>query len=638
MKKICVILVAILLFSICTVYADDVSVIATYKSAMKGEQGVSNWYYVCFNGDDYMEMGDYNTQQNQYGVWNGPENSGAKLQVDGFSPGWVYDVGLVFKAPMKGIVRISGLANFQYSSAKNGDGAIVSVEKAGTVYWKETVTYDSPKECSVEIPVKANERIYVRINKNKNDAYDQLRCWPVAEYLAKAYTGGGTEGYQYLQRCNDEIKELEFDSDSERFNATDGIGYMSDDVVLPSKKCSMIKRFEIPEDGRYRINGTLSLEDRRCGGNIVNIYKNDELLWQQLVPESEEESFDIRVEARQGDIIDVEAKCYKFEGFNNMKWSYKITKFDGVLPFANTSSGSGDTYGVYDEFTLSSKVGDVLGAGTSVYALYMNEKYPMTYDSGTKKWTYAFDDYYKSVASISGTSATLGQSRGDVGVDLTIERTGTLKLQGEFSVNESTNGILTKIYLNDKQVWINREGGDALGRYDEPYDSNYFQNKINLTLNVKKGDRLTLVFGRWLGYTKGNSIDFSKVKFKYVNGEILSKTTKWKLEKSIVIDTLTNTVYYGGINKKVNLIQKNYTNYISEADAAMILGDAAIGDVIVENGVTFIPVRAVSEARGKNVLWQSDRLIIIYEGLPMMYSVTECSEIDVALKGGNLFD
>ena len=638
MKKICAILAAILLWSIYPVYAEDVSVIATYKSSMKSEQGVENWYYVCFSGDDYIEMGDYNTQTNQYGVWNGPANTGAKLQIDGFSPGWVYDVGLVFKAPMKGVVRISGIGEFLYATSKNGDGVIVSVEKDGTVYWKETVVYGSPKDYSVEIPVKANERIYIRINKNRNDAYDQFRCWPVAEYLAKDYVGGGTEGYQYLQRSNGEIEELEYDRDSDRFNATDGIGYMSDDVVLPSEKCSMIKRYEIPEDGRYRINGTLNLKDRRCGGNIVNIYKNDDLLWQQLVPEEEEESFDIRIEAKKGDIIDVEAKCNKFEGFNNMNWSYKIAKFDGVLPFADTSAGSGDTYGVYDEFTLGSKVGSVLGAGTSVYALYLNEKYPMNYDSGTKNWKYAFDDYYKSVASISETSAVLGQNRGDVGVDLTLDRDGILKLQGEFSVNEVTNGILTTVYLNDKQVWINREGGDALGRYDEPYDSNYFQNKINLTLNAKKGDKLTVIFSRWLGYTKDSPIDFSKVKFKYVNGEILSKTTKSKLEQSIVIDALTNTAYYGGKNKKINLIMKNDAHYISEADAQILFGDDLNVAAIVENGMNYIPVRAASEAKGDNVLWQSERLIIIYDGLPMMYGVTEYSEIDTALSGGVLFD
>lgn len=633
MKKMCILLVVALLFSICPVYAEDeASVIATYKSGMNSNQGNNNWYYVYFSGNDYTEMDGYSTAENQYGRWNGLD--GAKVQVDGFSIGWTYDVGLVFRAPMKGVVRFSGKAGFDYATAAQGDGAIVSVEKGGTVYWKESITYASPKECSVEIPVKAGEKVYFRINKNKNDAYDQVKWWPTAEYLAKAYTGGGTEGYKYLQRSNDGITELEFNRISDRFDATDGVAYMSDSEVLPSSECSMIKRYEITEDGRYRINGTLNVADRRSSGNLVYIYKNDELLWQQLIPEAQTESFDIRVDANMGDFIDVEVKSYKYVGFNNMEWEYKITKFDGVLPFAHTSAGSGNTYGVDEEFTLGSKVGASLAQGTSVYAVWYDQKYPMTYAS--PNWSYTFSNGSKP--TISNTTATLGAAKGDIGVDLTLDRTGILKIQGEFKVNEASNGVLTKIYLNDKEVWINREGGDALGRYDSPYDRNYFHNNINLTLDVKEGDKLTIYFGGWIKYTSGASIDFSKVKFKYISGEVLSKTTKWKLDQSIVIDTLTGKAYYNGTSRDVKVINRNYTNYISKSDCAAIFGEEINGREISEGGITYVPARYASETKNKNILWVSDRLLIIYDGLPMIYGTAECSEIDVALKGGVLFD
>lgn len=40
----------------------------------------------------------------------------------------------------------------------------------------------------------------------------------------------------------------------------------------------------------------------------------------------------------------------------------------------------------------------------------------------------------------------------------------------------------------------------------------------------------------------------------------------------------------------------------------------------------------------KSVVWTADRLVLIYSGIPVFFGYSELSEIDVALKGGVLFE
>ena len=89
---------------------------------------------------------------------------------------------------------------------------------------------------------------------------------------------------------------------------------------------------------------------------------------------------------------------------------------------------------------------------------------------------------------------------------------------------------MTKIYLNGRILWSNRVGSEQSLRWDDKYDEVYFLNNINAMAKVKSGDTLTFVFNKWRDDWNDN-VDITDVKLMYVEGDVLSETTKWKLKK-----------------------------------------------------------------------------------------------------------
>lgn len=226
----------------------------------------------------------------------------------------------------------------------------------------------------------------------------------------------------------------------------------------------------------------------------------------------------------------------------------------------------------------------------------------------------------------------------DAVIDIKVPKDGNLKLEGNLYIKDgNSDGVLCKIYLNDKLLWSNRVGSERSLRWDDPFDEVYFLNKINAVANVKAGDVLSFTFNKWRD-NYGDITDISDVKLKYISGEVMSKTTKWKLKNSTVIDTETKAMHKDGVNSTVNVSVKNGVAYIAKSDVEMVFGDKAEA-VLTKYGTNDeIPIRNAAKAAGMSVSWTADRMIILYNGISVLFGYPEASEIKTQLEiGGDLF-
>ena len=127
-----------------------------------------------------------------------------------------------------------------------------------------------------------------------------------------------------------------------------------------------------------------------------------------------------------------------------------------------------------------------------------------------------------------------------------------------------------------------------------------------------------------------DEVDISNIYLRYLSGDVVSATTAWKLNNSIVIDAKKNCAYIGGIRKEIASYIKDETTYISKKDAEMIFGKTAESE--------YVPFRNAAELNGKNVVWIADRLAVAYDGIPVMFGYSELSEIETAVKVGELYE
>ena len=465
------------------------------------------------------------------------------------------------------------------------------------------------------------------------------------------------EGMTFFQKNDKEMTELSYNDESECFEATDGIATISDKGVMPSEKYSMVQRYTIPTDGKYRVRSTIYPKDTKGGGDIVRIYKNGEIIREQLCPSGEKSGLDVRVLCQKNDTLDIEVSVNEYVGYNYAEWNLKISRVPHVVLENTTSTTVGKSYGVLSEKSLAEFVGENKPDNVDIYLISYNNKIPMEYDTSKSCWktNQKYDktsmprppelrgDYeeWKSRTQLEERSTVSGKSvvssnspisGSETFIDIVMEKDATLVVDGEFNVINSTDGELIKLYLNREMLWTNRNGGEVSIRFDEPYDTKFFINNIHYAVNVKKGDTLSFGFSRWRKTYSGESIDISDIKIKEVVGEVLSVTTKWKLNNSIVVDTINKSVFTDGKKLPVNIYIDNYTTYISTKDIKEIFATDVEGE--------FVPLREYAEGIGNTVVWAADRYVIIHKGIPGMYTLNELSEIKATseIKGGALFD
>ena len=467
-------------------------------------------------------------------------------------------------------------------------------------------------------------------------------------------------GKTFFQKNESGMKELEYNEEKGCFVADDGLGMIGLDRVMPTDSYSMVMRYPVTEKGRYRIFGDIHPVDSKGDGTIIKIYKNNEIIKQGYFPSGQKGAIDIRLLANDGDIIDVEATIKDYVGHNYTEWSMNVSKVPSVVGNNVTSTVLGKTSNVVTESNLSDYLGSNKPENVKIYTTLYGVKHNMEYDSSKKRWQLnekyvrteninasderervedmvwqnaVADNNYVSETQVRTSSNPV--SNATTYIETPVATTGTILIDGVVNVASSEDGELVKLYLNNELLWSNRIGGETSNRYDEAYDNKYFIKDLSVVANVEAGDILKFGFNRWRLVNSNEYVDISDIKIKYVEGELLSKSTRWFLENSIVIDTIENTMYINGEETSSDVYIENGTTYISIFAAKTLFGNDIISD-----GNAYIPLRSVAESCGKNVVWTADRLIIIHDGIDGALTYNELSEIEAKteIKGGDLFD
>ena len=667
MKRVCLFLAfALLLGCVSPVLAvaaegeAPAAVISTNAAALFKTQGTNGWYYYMYTGGKLTEL-EWDAANNK---WKRPGNGTSdypSVTANYIGPGHNgEDLNIRYISNKQGLARLKWSVNPFYTGAENGNGVIMSVYKSGKELWNQQIAHGKTAAFEMEVSLRKGEAVDFRINGNGSAAYDITRGFPVVEYLAGDFAldfGGKT----FFQKNESGIKELQYNEQKECFVADDEIGVIGLDGVMPSDRYSMVMRYVVTEDGRYRVFGEVNPVDPKGDGTIIKVYKNDEMLRQWYFPAGKEGAIDFRLLAKEGDVIDVEASIRNYVGHNYTEWSMDVSKVPSVIGNSIASTVLGSAAGVLSETLLSDYLGYNKPDNVRIYTTLYGIPYDMEYNLAQQRWQLnekyvrqdninasngrvpleemvdqnAVDDNnYVSKTQIKTSSNPT--SNATTYIELPITKDGTIMVDGEVKVSSSSkDGELVKVYLNDKVLWSNRLGEEASNRYDEPYENKFFLKDVHAVANVKAGDTLKFSFNRWRFAYSGEYIDISDIKIKYIVGDVLSENTRWLLENSLIVDTLDKSMYINGKKQSADVYIENGTTYLSANSVKDLLGNTATLD-----GKDYIPLRSVAESLGKNVLWTAGRLVIIHDGIDGAFTYNELSEIEVKVetKGGDLFD
>lgn len=621
------------MLSLVPVHAEDAAVTVTYSSALTTEQGDNNFYKCEFVGKTATNLA-WNTSNSRWTSTAGGDLP--HIKYDFMNPSSAKEVGFKFVAPTTGMVRLRDEVVFAYpADSGKGNGCSFSILKGTKSLWK-TGTVKVPQKYDLIVAVKQGEEITFRANAGGNDGWDWVYWWPKVEYLAMEYANDDKS--TYYQKNESGVTQLEFDKETFGYTAEDGMAFISTSDVFPTDKYSLVKKDIIEADGRYRLYATVKIPDARSGGNVIRVYKNGEKIWEQLVAVGEDQIVDIGFLANKDDVIETEVAIKEFTGYNHMEWECGISRYIGNY-VSEASTSVRRNSGVVNSYPLGSFVGSTQGTNGSAFYTYRNDMaYPMTYNASEKKWksTASGDSGYISATSV--VPDMVWSIGGDSVMEFELPESGIVNLNGFFDVNSAGDGVLIKAYINDELLWSNRVGGDRAVRWDEPYDVCYFLNTANAVAKVNQGDKMKLTFNGWRKRNK-DDVGISEVYINYISENVISDTTRWKLDESIVIDTQAKTVHKDKAYSNANVILHNGTTYIAASEAQNILGSAVNVSATNINGVSYIPLRAAAESLGKYVSWAADRVVLIHDAYQVFFGYDEMSEIKTVLEiGGDLFE
>lgn len=627
MKKICVLLASLLIIGNVNVSAADAAVTDTYTQKFSTVQGADNWYYCAFAGDEVKEL-----------VWvpgaskylTAPDGEFPYVDSVQMNTATNAGVGYRFAAPEKGMVRLVGKFYMDHPQSSKSNGVNAHVGKGGTDLWTGLVKANNEQEFEVITSVKAGENLYFYADANGNNSFDWFHINATVEYLDMQYVSSA-EGSKYYEKIDGTLNELAYDEDADRYNASDGIGFISGDMFSASSNCTLVKRYAAEETTRYRVSGTITPLDVRSGGTVVTVRKNGETVWQQLVTENIPADIDVRMRAKKGDNIDIELDTAEYAGFNCSRWDVRVKPFPTLADSA-ASTSQNFSYSVLKEIKLSSIAGKTNQDGVKFYSQRFSRKIPMVYDSGQQKWVSAVE----GDPGYIGAKAVHPGSHYDSVMEYTVKEDGILRVDGNLKP-AGGDGVVSKIFLNDKAVWSSRVGEEGPVKWDEPYDVSYFSYGIGAVMRVKAGDVVKFTFNQWR-LANDDMVDISGVTLKYISGDVLSETTKWKIANSILIDTADKTVHKNGKTFAADITESDGTTYILKSDALNIFGNGISAQPVMMNGKEYLPIRKTAEENGKRVTWGLERFVILHDSIQGFFGWQELSEMDTALKGDALFD
>lgn len=189
-KKLCLLLIIVLVFSFSIPFLHSSVVLATNgwtaSTGFSSTQGANNWryQYCTAGGSDYTDMPKYDTTYNH---WQRNDMVEPWVNSSRQHPGNNnYDSVRTFIAPDAGILRITGTAK-KYDTG-GGNGVRVRIFKNGTQIWPSsgwvTIAYNDSTGCSHDVitSVSANDNIYFIVNCNGEYSYDNVSWDPTLTY------------------------------------------------------------------------------------------------------------------------------------------------------------------------------------------------------------------------------------------------------------------------------------------------------------------------------------------------------------------------------------------------------------------------------------------------------------------------
>lgn len=641
-----------LLIVLCTILGLNVTAIATELEVdinlgspkFSQKQGDNGWYFCEHSSGIISEL----EWSDDISGWTSSGDVPPRILKNELLPGATKDLCFKFVPNQGGLYSLSWDIAWIYGADRSSDGMRLTVLNNGELLWDRDLKIAEPSDCKVTVMLEAGDVVEFRANCKKNRAYDSFTGFPKVELVGIFY-----------QKDETGMKKLSRSKISGMYVADDMLARISSTVVMPTQKYSLVRRYIIPQDGRFRIYGNVSSNYRDGSNIIIKIYKNNEIVRELLCLSGEETLIDVRMLCNKNDFIDIEAGIHEYEGFNYSNWDLKIESIPGTVRDCETTTTGGYQYNKLETQKISDMLSNHDSYDIKLYTEVKGVKYPMDYNSSSKKWEETsvdktgvtripkasretLEEYidritindagYVTATEVAPTANW--ESGSNTRIEVPVKKDGCMLLSGRFVLPSEKDAELVKVYVNDECVWSNRIGGETSIKFDEPYDTKYFIDNINALVNVKIGDTISFVFSKWRKHIAGETINISDISLSYIEGNILSKQTKWKIDNSIVVDTVTGKIYVNGEYSSNNANIQNGTTYILPETAAVLFG------YVNETGAEKVALRTVAENSGKTVVWAANRYVIVHNGIPGMYTWNELSEISAysEIAGGVLYE
>lgn len=597
---------------------ENTAVLARYAPEYTGAQGTNNWYFCEYGIEEIRNL----TLSSDGKKWIGDGNYPFINRVNNdIMPANELAVGFTFTSPGTGMVRLKGTVTLPYQASINAD-VTASIYKGRKEIWSGKAAYLDDAVYYYTIPLKKGEELHFKVDSNGSNSCDWTHWIPTVEYLNIEYTPED-EIYTFFQKKNGTVKELTYDNTSEGYFADDGVAFIGYTAVRPSAEYAVGKRYTVQTNGRHRVFGKFGATDKKME---VAVLKNQEVIWEQLLPQGEMGVLDVRVLSEVNDIIDIVVSACDGTPSECAVEDLYIEYHVGTA-FCKASTGVGYSYNTLEEVSLGDLVTNPGDTKVDFYSSRFARSLPMTYDEDSEKWVSSIEG---DPGYISAEAVYPGKHYDSV-MEITVPKSGIIRIDGDMPVRDISDGVVSRISINGKVIWSSRIGGERPVRWDESFDVSYFLNSVGVAARVKKGDKLAFSFNQWR-LTDNDKVDISDVKLKYISGDVLSETTKWKLDKSAVVDTKNKTVQTAGVSENLDLVMRRDTTYIVRADLSKVFGTGFTSSEtpLVLNGKEYLPLRSVAESAGKTVVWAADGLALIHDGIPVLFGWTELSEIAVA--------
>lgn len=621
MKKVSIIIALVLVLTSFCISVSGETILAKYTAAFSETQGENGWYFMKF-GSELSEL-----EWNDAGYWGtSPYLCGWEVNTGADGSG----VGYKFVTPASGTILLRGDVAQTNPDCAKGDGVTASIYQGVTELWTSGVIKYGIDNASYELTltVTKGEDLYFRVDPRANNYWDFTVWFPTVEYTDITYE----DLCSYHQKKNGVMTRLNFDEELNGYQAEDGKAFISESQVMPSGEYSLVKRLVIPSEGSFRILAELDIRDVFVGSTIATVYQNGVPVWKQLFVDDDTGTLDVRIFSQPGDVIEVELSVADYSAGDYIKWTCSMERFIGTLP-CTASTTAGYSREIKKEISLKSLFKTSQGKdGVEFYTIKNDMKYPMKFNSEYYRWeqnvpsrafvqpilTYSDEEGYISEKKIC--PGYLNESV----IEYTVAQSGLLWIYGDIKTDVSSDGVVAKILLNGEKLWSNRVGGERSVRWDEPYGISYFLNSVDVITYVDKGDKLTFGFDQWR--KAGNdAVNTDNIKLRYVRGDVLSDTTRWKLKESVVVDTLKKCFYKDGSCERLDMYIDSGTTYVSGHDLQKLIG------IDAEDG-KYYSLRDIAEENKINIEWAADRLVLLHDGIPLRFGYSEISEIDTYLK------